>query len=225
MRSGRIPGVASTCDHPSVPLDCPVRLADLPPLLRDEPALTRALGEPDARLAVVEVARPIAIAALASLSSRRPLVVACPTGTMAAQLGDDLAQFLPADEVAVFPAWETLPFERVSPSVETMGQRLELLWRLRDPERCPAVIVTGVRGAAAAARAGRHDDRADHRPPGRRRRPRRARRPPRPSSATAARSSSSTAASSPGAAPSSTCSRRPATARSASTCGATRSTG
>ena len=123
-----------------------MRLADLPPLLRDEPALTRALGEPDARLAVVEVARPISIAALASLSNRRPLVVATPTTTMAAQLGDDLTQFLPADQVAVFPAWETLPFERVSPSVETMGQRLELLWRLRDPERCPAVIVTGVRG-------------------------------------------------------------------------------
>ena len=122
-----------------------MRLADLPPLLRDEPALTRALGEPSARLAVVEVARPIGIAALASLSRRRPLVVACPTGTMAAQLGDDLTQFLPADGVAVFPAWETLPFERVSPSVETMGQRLELLWRLRDPERTPAVIVTGVR--------------------------------------------------------------------------------
>jgi transcription-repair coupling factor (superfamily II helicase) len=123
-----------------------VRLADLPPLLRDEPGLTRALGEPDARLAVVEVARPIAIAALARLSSRRPLVVACPTGTMAAQLGDDLAQFLPTGDVSLFPAWETLPFERVSPSVETMGQRLEVLWRLRDPERCPAVIVTSVRG-------------------------------------------------------------------------------
>ncbi len=123
-----------------------MRLADLPPLLRDEPGLTRALGEPAARLAVVEVARPIAVAALASLSHRRPLVVACPTGTMAAQLGDDLAQFLPDGEVAVFPAWETLPFERVSPSVETMGRRLEVLWRLRDPERCPTVIVTGVRG-------------------------------------------------------------------------------
>ena len=115
----------------------PVRLADLPPLLRDEPALTRALGEPDARLAVVEVARPIAIAALAGLSGRRPLVVACPTGTMAAQLADDLAQFLPAGQVATFPAWETLPFERVSPSVETMGRRLELLWRLRDPGDVP----------------------------------------------------------------------------------------
>ncbi|MGK0332592.1 MAG: transcription-repair coupling factor (superfamily II helicase), partial [Minisyncoccia bacterium] len=92
-------------------------LESLPGLLRSEPGLTRALGEPDARLAVVEVARPIAIAALANLSNRQPLVVACPTGTMAAQLADDLMQFVSEDDVALFPGWETLPFERVSPSV------------------------------------------------------------------------------------------------------------
>jgi transcription-repair coupling factor (superfamily II helicase) len=120
-------------------------LAALPALLRDEPGVTRALGEPQARLAIVEVARPISIAALANLSNRRPLVVACPTGAMAGQLYDDLCQYLGADEVAHFPAWETLPFERVSPAVETMGQRLEVLWRLRDSERCPKVIVAGVR--------------------------------------------------------------------------------
>jgi transcription-repair coupling factor (superfamily II helicase) len=120
-------------------------LGALPALLRDEPGLTRALGDPEARLAVVEVARPISIAALATLSSRRPLVVSCPTGTMAGQLADDLAQFLPPGDVVHFPGWETLPFERVSPSVETMGQRLDILWRLRDPDRCPRVIVAGVR--------------------------------------------------------------------------------
>ncbi|MGK0274552.1 MAG: transcription-repair coupling factor (superfamily II helicase) [Ilumatobacter sp.] len=120
-------------------------LESLPGLLRSEPGLTRALGEPDARLAVVEVARPIAIAALANLSNRRPLVVACPTGTMAAQLADDLIQFVPEDDVALFPGWETLPFERVSPSVETMGQRLKVLWRLGNEDRAPKIIVAGVR--------------------------------------------------------------------------------
>ncbi len=120
-------------------------LAALPSQLRDEPGLTRALGDPGARLAIVEVARSISIAALANLSSHRPLVVACPTGAMAGQLYDDLTQYLGADAVAHFPAWETLPFERVSPAVETMGQRLEVLWRLSDSERCPQVIVAGVR--------------------------------------------------------------------------------
>jgi transcription-repair coupling factor (superfamily II helicase) len=126
--------------EPSAPL------RSLTPLLRDEPGLTRALGEPDARLAVVEVARPVSIAALANLSNRRPLLVACPTGTMARQLHDDLGQFLDADELALFPGWETLPFERVSPNVETMGQRLDVLWRLREPSHTPKVIVAGVRG-------------------------------------------------------------------------------
>ncbi len=95
-------------------------------------------------------------------------MVACPTGTMAGQLADDLAQFLRPDQVALFPAWETLPFERVSPSVETMGRRLELLWRLRDPERCPAVDRRRRARAAAEARPRRARRRADRRPPGRR---------------------------------------------------------
>lgn len=119
-------------------------LAGLATTLRDEPALMRALADPDAVLGIAEAARPIAIAALSRTSARRPLLVACPTGTMAAQLAEDLEAFL-GDEVALFPAWETLPFERVSPTVETMGRRCEVLWRLRDPEHRPAVIVAGAR--------------------------------------------------------------------------------
>jgi len=122
-----------------------VNLASLPPFLREELALTQALGKPNAVIAVPEAARPISLAALQHLSARRPLVVACPTGTAAGQLYDDLQQFMPPGEVMLFPAWETLPFERVSPSVETMGRRLEVLWRLRDPQRCPAIILASVR--------------------------------------------------------------------------------
>src|SRR5215218_9769877 len=120
-------------------------LSSLPSLLRTEPGLTHAFGDPQALIAVSEAARPVAIAALSQLGGRRPLLVACPTGSDAGQLYDDLCQFVPADEVALFPAWETLPFERVSPSVETMGRRLEVLWRLRTSDRMPALIVTGVR--------------------------------------------------------------------------------
>ncbi len=122
-------------------------LRGLPPLLRDEPGLTRALGDPAARLAINDVARPISIAALAHLSDRRPLVVACPTGAMAGQLYDDLCQYVGADQVAHFTAWETLPFERVSPAVETMGHRMEVIWRLRQPdaEARPKIVVAGIR--------------------------------------------------------------------------------
>jgi len=120
-------------------------LASLPRLLRSEPALTQAIGSASGLVAVPESARAISVAALAQLSERRPMVVACPTGTDAGQLYDDLVQYMPAGEVVLFPAWETLPFERVSPSVETMGKRLEVLWRLRSPDSTPAIIVAGVR--------------------------------------------------------------------------------
>jgi transcription-repair coupling factor (superfamily II helicase) len=122
-----------------------MRLASLPPLLRAEAALTGALGDRAGFVATPESARALSIAALAQLSDRRPLIVACPTGTDAGQLFDDLSAYMPEGDVMLFPAWETLPFERVSPSVETMGRRLDVLWRLRSPDRCPAIVVAGVR--------------------------------------------------------------------------------
>ncbi|MEY2756095.1 MAG: hypothetical protein RJB65_2453 [Actinomycetota bacterium] len=120
-------------------------LSSLPRLLRAESALTQAIGSDAGIVAIPESARAIGIAALAQLSDRRPLVIACPTGSDAGQLYDDLSQYMPDDSVVLFPAWETLPFERVSPSVETMGRRLEVLWRLRQGEAAPRVVVAGVR--------------------------------------------------------------------------------
>jgi transcription-repair coupling factor (superfamily II helicase) len=83
-------------------------LAGLPPLLRDEPGLTAAFGDPQAVVALPEAARAISIAALSRISGRRPLLVACPTGNDAGQLFDDLRQYVgpSADEVLLFPAWE-----------------------------------------------------------------------------------------------------------------------
>ena len=133
-------------------------LASLPRLLRSEPALTQAIGSASGLVAVPESARAISVAALAQLSERRPLVVACPTGTDAGQLYDDLVQYMPAGEVVLFPAWETLPFERVSPSIETMGRRSRTLWRLHlaatDQPGGPRVIVAA--GRSLVQRLGPH---------------------------------------------------------------------
>ncbi len=122
-----------------------MRLTSLPPDLRDEPGLAAALTLPSGVVAIPEAARAVALAAVSHLSTRRPMIIAAPTGTAAGQLYGDLCQFLPEGEVVLYPAWETLPFERVSPAVETMGKRLEVLWRLRHPDRAPAVVVAGVR--------------------------------------------------------------------------------
>ena len=94
------------------------------PLLAEHPGLDELLGRRTASLAVPEAARAPALAGLGAASGRRPLLVAVPTRAAAESLAVDLAAFLGADEVEELPAWETLPFERVSPSILTMGRAL-----------------------------------------------------------------------------------------------------
>ncbi len=120
-------------------------LADLALGLRDDPAFSKIVGRRNAVVAVSDPARAFVMAGISQLADRAPLVVVTATGTEAEHLAHDLKAFLGDDNVLLFPAWETLPFERVSPSVETMGQRMRTMWMLRQPDRTPSVIVTGVR--------------------------------------------------------------------------------
>ncbi len=113
-------------------------LAPLLPLLRSDQAFTSLRDLRSVVVAVPEPARAFAIAGLAEAAGRHPTVVAVPTNSEAERLAHDLAAYLGADQVDVCPAWETLPFERVSPSVETMGRRLRTMWRLTSPVRAGA---------------------------------------------------------------------------------------
>lgn len=118
-------------------------LAPLLPLLESEPGLRQVAGLSQATLAVPGPARAVAVAALAEQSERRPFVVIVPTTSEAERLAKDLSAFFGTEEVDVFAGWETLPFERVSPSVESMGRRMRSLWRLQnDP---PKIFLTSVR--------------------------------------------------------------------------------
>ena len=98
--------------------------------------MTRVVGAPNATLAVATPAQAFVLAGLVRLGARRPVLVVTPTGVAAEQLAHDLEAFTDGDgpegagRVELFPAWETLPFERVSPDVSTMGRRLRLLWQL-----------------------------------------------------------------------------------------------
>ena len=114
-------------------------------LLADDPAITRVIGRVTSVLAVAEPARAIALAALVEASGRRPIVVAVPTTAEAERLINDLELFIGDGEVLSYPAWETLPFERISPSIETMGRRLETLWHIQEPSRYPKVVVAPLR--------------------------------------------------------------------------------
>jgi transcription-repair coupling factor (superfamily II helicase) len=130
-------------------------LAAIPRLLRSDPILPALLASADSRAAVSESAQALVVAALAAFTERAPIVVVTATGVDAERLADDLNCLLPAPELdglpannvagalvgpaVVLPAWETLPFERVSPDVETMGRRLAILWTLTDEEGGPPV--------------------------------------------------------------------------------------
>jgi transcription-repair coupling factor (superfamily II helicase) len=123
-------------------------LRGLLPLLRENPGLDELLGRRTATLAVPDAALAPALAGLSAASSRRPMLVAVPTRTAAESLAADLAAFLGAEEVEELPAWETLPFERVSPSIHTMGRRCRVLHRMTDPDATPAVVVASARAVA-----------------------------------------------------------------------------
>src|SRR5580692_1703083 len=115
-----------------------------------------ALSVGSTALAVPEAATAFVLAGVARLSDRRPMLVVTATVRDAERMAHDLATFLGPRTVELFPAWDTLPFERVSPEVATMGQRLRLLWHLgvtgSDEDRAdrvgveaPAVVVAPVR--------------------------------------------------------------------------------
>ena len=55
------------------------------------------------------------------------------TAREAEDLAAALGSFLPPDSVAYFPGWETLPHERLSPRLDTVGQRIAVLRRLAHP--------------------------------------------------------------------------------------------
>ena len=107
-----------------------VSLRSLPSLLRHEPVMLDALRAGTGALAVPEAATAFVVAGLCTLSERRPMLVVTPTVLDAERMVHDLAAFVGDEAVELFPPWDTLPFERVSPEIATMGQRLRLLWRL-----------------------------------------------------------------------------------------------
>ncbi|MFL6115380.1 MAG: transcription-repair coupling factor, partial [Catenulispora sp.] len=95
-------------------------------------------------LAAPRSVRPFAIAALARALAPggRPVLAVTATGREAEDLAAALRGLLTPDAVVDFPAWETLPHERLSPRSDTVGRRLAVLRRLVHPE-------AGTEGAGA----------------------------------------------------------------------------
>jgi transcription-repair coupling factor (superfamily II helicase) len=139
-------------------LCCPdkeaMSLSGLLPLIGDDPDLCQVLDQAaqlpalGADLIAPAPLRPLLVAALAGGTSTPadpavPLDAATPAATALAltatareaeELAAALGSLLGADSVGYFPAWETLPHERLSPRSDTSGQRLAVLRRLAHPD-------------------------------------------------------------------------------------------
>ncbi|MFP7706606.1 transcription-repair coupling factor [Trueperella sp. LYQ141] len=63
------------------------------------------------------------------------------SGREAEELQAALRAYLPHSAVALFPSWETLPHERLSPRSDTVGTRMMTLRRLAHPEEFPPLHI------------------------------------------------------------------------------------
>jgi transcription-repair coupling factor (superfamily II helicase) len=116
-----------------------VSLTGLLDVVVTDPALAEAVqaaadgNRPHLDLVGPPAARPFAVAALAR--SGRPVLAVTATGRECEDLVAALRSLLPPEAVVEYPAWETLPHERLSPRSDTVGRRLAVLRRLAHPRR------------------------------------------------------------------------------------------
>ena len=119
-------------------------LAGLLSVIAADPQLQRALslgalepGSDGADLVAPPALRPFLAASIASQSASGPpqfVLAVTATAREAEDLTSALGSLLPEGSVACFPAWETLPHERLSPRSDTSGRRLAVLRRLAHPD-------------------------------------------------------------------------------------------
>lgn len=96
----------------------------------------RAGDQPTLDLVAPEPLRPFLVAGMAApppTGADRPMLAVTATIREAEKLVGALSSLLPEHQVAEFPAWETLPHERLSPRSDTVGRRLAVLRRLAHP--------------------------------------------------------------------------------------------
>jgi len=93
-------------------------------------------------------AQAAVLATLANIREQQKLasvqLVVVATGREAEDVAAALRSFDPDAEILEFPSWETLPHERLSPSPETVGRRLQILHRLNEISVAPTAVKRSV---------------------------------------------------------------------------------
>ena len=120
-------------------------LSALTPIVAAEPTLAGALeqarepGGSTLDVTAPAALRPFVAAALAAAhdegGAAKPVLVVTATGREADEVAAAVSSLVDRNSVAVYPAWETLPHERLSPRADTVGRRLAVLRRLAHPSQ------------------------------------------------------------------------------------------
>src|SRR6516165_3082602 len=110
-------------------------IAGLVELVLTAPAFQQLIESATARPAELSLVGPASarLFVASALARPGPLLVVTATGREADDLTAELRGVF-GDGVAAFPSWETLPHERLSPGVDTVGTRLLVLRRLAHPD-------------------------------------------------------------------------------------------
>ncbi len=86
----------------------------------------------------------LVLADTAKMLGARPLIHVALDDQRLASLLEALEFFAPGLETVRFPAWDCLPYDRVSPAAEVAARRLAALARLRQPITNPLIVLTTV---------------------------------------------------------------------------------
>jgi len=76
---------------------------------------------------------------IAGARSKRTIAVICADALAAQRLVDEIAWFAPSLRVALFPDWETLPYDHFSPHHDLVSERLATLYRVSRGE-CDVIV-------------------------------------------------------------------------------------
>lgn len=131
-----------------------MRLSALAEAVLAEPTLAAAMSDAKANLSPQfdltgpAALRPYVVKGL--VDQGRTVLAVAATVREAEDLVEELGDLVGHETVGYYPAWETLPHERLSPRSDTVGRRLAVLRRLRHPGSDPgtgplSVVVAPVR--------------------------------------------------------------------------------
>ncbi|MDN5762052.1 MAG: transcription-repair coupling factor [Microlunatus sp.] len=134
-------------------------LTGLVELFATDPVVAETVGDARSRtqtaldLTSPPAMRPLLAAAVAASADHddggrgRPVLLVTSTFREAENLAAACRSLLGEEQVVYYPAWETLPHERLSPRSDTVGRRLAVLRRLvgNDELPVPKIVVAPVR--------------------------------------------------------------------------------